>query len=156
MKKKCFIFIPYSFIAMDSLIPLVITLAQKEFKVYTVFSSLSTSQKVFYTPNYLRMIYDNSLVIDLRIDNTRGILSKISQRIRSVAVGIKIALSFQSSVITIEPTTSLLDSILRVLSTLKKNTFCVSKIPAPIPPEWYEFYFVKALNNAQIRKHFIG
>ena len=58
--------------------------------------------------------------------------------------------------ITIEPATSLLDGILRVLSTLKKNTFCVSKIPAPIPPEWYEFYFVKALNNAQIRKHFIG
>ena len=30
--------------------------------------------------------------------------------------------------------------------------FCVSKVPAPVPPEWYKFYFVKALNDPTIRK----
>ena len=60
MKNKCYFFFPpMQYIAIDAAIPLVVTLAKKGWKVYSVFYSLHIEEQ-YYTQTYLDFIKEHS------------------------------------------------------------------------------------------------
>lgn len=95
-------------------------------------------------------------MIDLGFDDSKGTLSRIFHRLKALLILLRIAVSAQVSLITVDNAKSFLGKAIKLLDGFKKNAYCISKVSAPLHPEWYEAYFVRALNDQEIRKNLLG
>ena len=154
MKNKCYFFFPpMQYIAIDAAIPLVVTLAKKGWKVYSVFYSLHTEEQ-YYTQTYMDVIKEHSVIIDLKITKLKSWQKPVRL---SYYVWFLIKSIFRPKVrfITMLPAKDILGKLLKILSRFNQ-IYCMSKVPAPLHKEYYESYFVNALNDQNIRVNILG
>jgi len=83
-------------------------------------------------------------------------LGKIYQRLRILLILLRIGLNVGARIITVDVAQSFIGKAIKLLAVFKRNTYCLSKVGAPYHPEYYQFYFVRALNDQEVRKNFLG
>lgn len=160
MKKKWFIFFPREFIGVDNLMPVVVVLAAQGYRVISVFPSLTDDEQKTISPSYLTILRSNSIVVDLGLNSKGdGIARKLRRLVSSLKllkIVLEIILTAAPRVITVRPAAGLVYKLLKNIASVKGFFYCMSRTPAPIHADWYEAYFVKALNDPVMRKDFLG
>ena len=154
MKNKCYVFFPpMQYIAVDAAIPLIVTLASKQWKIYSVFYSLQ-KEKPYYTSTYMDILKKHSELIDLKMTKIKS-LHGLFRFGCYTGFLIKVLFSANVRLITFLPAKNILDKLLKICGTFKRS-YCLSKVSAPIHKEYYEAYFVRALNDQNIRQNIFG
>ena len=117
------------YIAIDAAIPLVVTLAKKGWKVYSVFYSLHTEEQ-YYTQTYMDVIKEHSVIIDLKITKLKSWQKPVRL---SYYVWFLIKSIFRPKVrfITMLPAKDILGKLLKILSRFNQ-IYCMSKVSAPL------------------------
>jgi len=154
MQKKCYFFFPYrQYITIDAVVPLIVTLEKKGWKVYSVFYSLQ-EEKQYYTSVYMDILDKHSELVDLKLTRLKS-MHGVFQFAGFVFFLTKIFFVPGVRMVTFLPVKDIIGKFLKMLGKFK-SAYCISKIPAPIHKEYYESYFVRGLNDQNIRQNVFG
>jgi len=151
-EKKCFIFMPKKFVGFDSMLPFVMSLLDyKNWKITCVFWKMEDLDELKRVPAYYDMLSDNVEILILR----EGYLYVTFSNLFILAY--RFMFSSKPKVISFAEysTSGYTRKLLEIMYWMKGTLYIVPGSSSPMSMEYFNNYYLKALNNNRIRE-FLG
>ena len=149
MKTKCFIFMPQAFVGFDSVIPFVTCLKEyNDWNVHCLFFNRSQFEQLECIPIYEDILKESSSIYILK----SGSWMRSYFNIINIFIRFLFALNPRVISISGETQKGKIRKLIKLISVIKGKYYVLPNYNAPMPMEFFENYYTKALCNNAVRK----